>query len=147
VADFLSDVGTRDVAGAAGSTVLATLLKQASGEVEAACLKGNRYRVADLQALTGNSLEMLRGLVAALALGLLVRRRPDLRRGPFPQAEEARQELGRLAAGEAIFGLQEVADAGEASHEAEDAADVEARNLSSYQARRFFGRRGNRLGR
>lgn len=151
VADLLSRDGTR-IGGTVPATAtveadvnLIAALKSGSGMLESACTKGGRYTVADLESLTGNSLELLYSIVSDLTMARLIQSRPD-KRIPLPPAyQEALAWLDQLAEGERIFGIQEAMDAGRADHENEDAADVEARNLATYQADRFFGRRANRV--
>ena len=144
--DFLSDTGTRLVPGdVLASPTLVKVLKEASGMVETAALAGNRYTAADLAALAGtNAGELLSRIVADLAIGLIIRRRPHLDKAVPPQYGEALEWLKQLRSGEKIFGFQEAMDAGNAQDRVEVAADVERRNLSTMQANRLFGDRSDR---
>src|SRR5262245_52150821 len=115
---------------------------RASGEVEMSCVAGGRYTVADLAALTGASLRALKGLVADRAHYHLTKRRyPDRKIEDIPGAVDSKETLDRLRLGEIIFGLQEVADAGQM-----DAIDVSTgsdgvdRRLTT-KFSRLFGRR------
>jgi phage gp36-like protein len=58
------------------STVVETVLTDASGQVEAAMLCGNRYSPEQLSELTGNSLGLLKKIVCLIALAELLNRRP-----------------------------------------------------------------------
>jgi len=116
VGDLLSDTGQKltppDVK---TSTLLTSLLKEASGDVEAACFAGKRYDKDDLAALTGNSVQMLRGIVAGLTAFYLWERRPE-RRGEMPKrCEIALQKLQALRNGDRIFAFTESAEAGKDS--------------------------------
>lgn len=145
--DLVGDVGQRvDPPTLLTDAVLAAALLRASGDVEAACLAGERYLPADLTALAGTAGgEYLAGLVADLALGYLYRRRPD--KGKAPGAvEDALAKLAALKSGEAVFGIVEVEQAGRGSHEVETASDVEDRALTATEMSRYFGTRVNRLG-
>jgi phage gp36-like protein len=94
-------------------TKVAAALLRASGEVEAYCVKGGRYTPTDLAALTGAGQAFLKGLVCDLALYHLAKRRgvPDAAKA-VPGYAEAMKMLESLGLGEAIFGFQQVADAG-----------------------------------
>jgi hypothetical protein len=122
--------------------VLLAALADASGEVEAAVLRGNRYQPADLLALTGVGQTRLYRLVKDLAMLLLFHLRDDV--GPVPpKYTSALEELEKLACGERIFSFVESQNAGLMQHAKETWSDRRARNLLSYQARRFFGPRGH----
>lgn len=94
--------------------MLATILLGASGELESACLIGDRYSPLDLAALTGSGLQRLTKLVADLAFWTLAQRRQPGSADPdaVPGAKQALAEMDRLRNGERIFGFQESADAG-----------------------------------
>ncbi len=120
--------------------VLLEILLGASGELESACLIGDRYSPTDLGALTGSGLQRLTKLVADLAFWTLAQRRQPSSADPekVPGAKQALAELDRLRNGERIFGLQESADAG-----LPDVSEPEpTRNIGSpvvSQSSRFFG--------
>lgn len=136
-----------DAASLAASARLSTCLRGASGEVEAACMAGRRYTPEILAQLTGVSLEFLKDIVCNQALIRLYRARPDVL-GPVPPLyTEYQQQLARLNSGEWVFGIIESQKASNISNHVERASEVEARNLVVVQARRMFGRRGNRLNR
>lgn len=145
VADLLSDTGQRfSFEQLAGNEALQAAFDAAMGEVESACLCGNRYSPADLAALTGVGRAMLYKLLTDLTLMFLYDRRPTASMPSTDMFKRAMAKLEQLRHGERVFSLQETMDAGEVDHEVEDRADVDARNLTTVQASRFFGVRGPR---
>lgn len=89
----------------------------ASGELESACLKGDRYQPPDLQALItqgGVSAGYLKDIVAALQVMRLYNRRGGLQPSDLAvkRYEVAQAELLNLANGSSIFSFQETEDAG-----------------------------------
>lgn len=146
VGDLVSDSGSRVTAAQLTSnTTLGLLLQQASGELEAAALIGNRYTSADLVALAAtNSGIFLASVVAGLAFRNLIRRRPDMEIATPPQVEEAEKCLQALSMGERIFGFQETMDSGETQEDTETSYDVDRRKMVSWHSQRYFGRRANR---
>lgn len=112
IGDYARDDGTRLTPGAIlTSTVVAAALLRSSGEVESACVAGERYTPSDLAALTGASQAHLKGIVCDLAFyHLAKRRKPDAK--TVPGYMEAQEALKSLRLGETIFGFQETADAG-----------------------------------
>lgn len=145
VAKLASDDGQplADTALPTAGPVVAALLG-GSGEVEAACLKGQRYRPTDLAALTGSTKEYLLQLVCDLAFERLRRRRPNPGVEPAPAFKEAREALEQLATGARLFGTIQHEEAGLPASEVETAVQVEARNLGTAIAERYWSRRGNR---
>lgn len=145
VGDLVSDNGNRvSPSNLVNNAVLQEALNDASGMIEAACLRSGRYQPTDLSGLTGVSQRFLWRLIADLAMGLLIERRPDIDR-PTPKAYDAALAwLGQLATGERIFGLAEVQDAGLPAAQIESPQTVANRNLTTNVLSRFFGRRLNR---
>ena len=88
------------------STVLATILTDASGQVEAAMLCGNRYSPEQLTALTGNSLGLLKKIVCLIAMAELLNRRPGrhIETAKYYD-EQARAYLEDLRTGKNLFNL------------------------------------------
>jgi hypothetical protein len=142
VGDLLSDNNVRAV-NLSSSALLTELLAEASGWVEAACLKSDHYLPSDLASLTGNSAGMLAGLVAGLAMFMIWDRRPTrLASVELPtRAKLALDQLDQLEKGVRIFGFAEAAAAGNLSPVFQDIDDINTLNLSSNQARRLFGDR------
>lgn len=144
VADLCSDTDEPVAeASLAADPNLAAALLDATGEVEAAAMRGGRYTPADLAALTGATQARMRRMIARITMGLLYERRPD-KGEPAASYKLALEQLELLRQGEMIFGTVEAADAQIQDHEVENAATVEARNGTSFIARRYFGRRSNR---
>lgn len=123
---------------------LVAILQGASGKLEAAVMMGGKYTPTDLATLTGNSLSWMKSIVADLAAPKVLGRRftefPDFQK----RLEEAEGVLVALSKGELIFGLQENVDAGILDSYVETPTDVEEREMITYQARQYFGRRANR---
>ncbi len=143
IGDLLLDTGAREASGSlATNEALLYAIKRASGEVEAACLKGGRYVIADLAALSGMSLTVLEGLVAYLALWHCAKRRHKLalKATDLAGVGEAMELLKALASGEAIFSFQEAADAGLPQTETETPAQKDDRGGVATVAERFLGR-------
>lgn len=145
VADLVSDTGEAvDVSTLSADANLNAALLDATGEVEASGMKGGRYRPEDLAALTGAARARLHRMVARLTLVYLYERRPD--KGPPAELlKVVDEQLDLLRQGEAVFGTDETHDASTMDHEVETSHDVEARNGTTFQAARFFGRRSNRV--
>jgi len=150
LSDDKAMLGSAEVA---ASATLTALLQQASGMVEAAACRGERYVITadgtrnDLASLTGNSKQLLAGLVCDLAMWLLWNRRPAMRpKGDMPgQTAVAMEFLDRLVKGDAVFGVIEAEEAGNVSDVVET-ADIPTKRLDlSIAADRLFGRRLNRL--
>lgn len=93
---------------------LLAALDDASGEIEAALLQGQRYTVADLEGLSGNSAAYLARLCCDIAFGYLFDRRPNFVDDPrYEQAmENRRKALDRLRLGEHIFNIDSAKEAG-----------------------------------
>lgn len=126
------------------STLLAELLKEASGEVELGCFRGERYSIDDLVALVGtNAGKKLAGLVADLTMWRLYDRRPDREGTVPPRCEAALKVLEQLADGELIFGLVNQGRAGVMSHRVLSGTDVRIRNNRIVQQRRYMGVRSD----
>lgn len=92
---------------------MTTALSTATGLVNAACLRANRYTVVELEALTGESAEYLNDIVCAQAFWILWRRRPysedDLRKAAKTEADMA---LEQVRSGDMIFDIDSTKDAG-----------------------------------
>jgi hypothetical protein len=152
--DLVMDDGSRATPGQlVSNAVLLQFLQEASGKVEAACLIGGRYTVADLQALLvpisgklSNSAIFLAGIVSGIAGGELSRRRPgvDIPESLKEKIEEGKEALKALADGEIIFAFEETAAAGLIQEEYDSPGNVWARQGTAVQMQRFFGRRANR---
>lgn len=131
-----------DPANPAGAKLL-VFLSQGAGEIEAACGIARRYVPADLQALTGVSQTLLRGLNAARAMWGLYRRlkpgsaRPD----DCPGAKESFELLKALRDGEMVFGFDETQEAGLPSVQQANPGKLLTPNVVG-KAYRLFGQFG-----
>jgi phage gp36-like protein len=143
ICHYASDAGVSLTPGdlPTNSVVSAALLR-ASGEVEMACYRGEKYTPTDLESLTGASQAALKGLVCDLAFYHLAKRRI-----PEPEKvsgyKEARETLASLIKGDLVFGIQESARAGQMS-----TIDISARsdgisNRPTEVFSRFFGNRSD----
>ena len=121
---------------------LAELLAAASGEIEAACLVGKRYSPDDLSALEGNSAAMLRKLTVGLTMQMLRDRRMRAGEKPLELIERAQLMLKDLREGVRIFGIEEVADAGEIVARTQNATTRQLERGVSVIASRYFSPRG-----
>lgn len=152
VADLVNDTGVRtggspnpSPATVEASPILQNALDRASGFMEAACLRSDRYTVLDLQSLTGVSLQFLKGIVCDLAMGLLYRRRPDKGKPPAAYGE-ALKWLEELASGERIFAFAEVEAANLPLATVDTPAQICQRGLVAQEAFRYFGFTGDLIG-
>lgn len=142
--DFTNDDGTRETTAAAfdASAKVNTALMKASGMIESACLKGERYTVADLQGLSGAGRYFLVDVCVELAWWKINERRFAGKPLP-PETLWAFSVLEELGSGAKILSVQEAATAGRQDSDFMTAADYANLGLASYQARRMFGRRAN----
>ena len=114
VSDLVSDTGTRSVY-PDSSPVVAAVLEDASGMVDAACRVAKRYTVTELANLTGSTRSLLVRLVCDLAFGLLVARRgysAQDQTAMAPQTKAANEMLEMERRGERLFDSADVAEAG-----------------------------------
>lgn len=108
-ARIFGDVVRDDGSQATPAELLADLnlqaaLDDASGDIEAACLVGERYTPDDLAALTGNSLYHLKRICCDIAVAYLLRRRPsDNAEADDARMELAEKHLNKLRTGENVF--------------------------------------------
>jgi hypothetical protein len=140
-ATILQPVTTQTPPNSPAATI-ANAINWASGEIESACLVAGKYSVQDLQSLTGMALASLQGLCADLAFWKLVCRRYPKQEMP-DAIKWAFEKLERLRSGERIFGLEDQIEAGTPYVQPDTFADIQTRDLTTFQASRFFGRRAN----
>lgn len=124
-----------------GQNLIAMLLATC-GEVESACMVGNRYVPTDLQTFsTGTSAQgKLEKLVADMCYWNLMKRRQPASADPrnCPGALQAFQDLEKLETGQQIFGFVEAGTAGlPAVQTAPRPSQVP--NSVTNRARRFLG--------
>lgn len=124
----------------AWNSVAQAALDDASGEIEAALLRGERYSAADLAALTGNSAKHLIRICCDIAFWNLWDRRPWQRQDPGRDDARKRSQdhLDRLAKGENVFNIAAVLDAGLPESTGPSAVELSNLNLIAYRARGHF---------
>lgn len=149
VGQLLLDDGTMAAVGQIqASDTVTDHLKAASGLVEAAALRGERYTPTDLgTTLSGVSADLLKKMVCELAFwSLYARRNPTAEMSP--SALWAFNMLDQLEKGERIFGFDEHAEAGNPDNGFMTQSEWDTLGLASDQADRFFGQRAKirRLG-
>jgi hypothetical protein len=117
-----------------------TILAMASGALEAAIIRGNRYLVTDLTNLAntpGNGSAYLASLVADYAMWILLNRRPN-RQAPIPQQVQAAFQLyEKLANGEMVLPFLETLAAGD--HFERIAQPLTLAALVTDRGHRYFG--------
>lgn len=134
----------------ASSTVVSEALVDASGQVEAAMLCGNRYSPAELAALTGNSLGLLKKMVCMITIASLCERRVGAI--PIEQTkyydDKAAKYLEDLRTGKNLFNLTDDEDnrtAATPSTEGPTTVEYTNLNLLPEQMVRHFPNRAARL--
>lgn len=121
------------------NAILLMVLEDASGQVEAALLAGQRYSAADLEDLTGNPLGLLKRLVCQIAFTFLEERRGGLDPDQFEKRMQWPNDmLDRLRRGENIFGITEVLEASVPSREVATPASVEAAGLMRSRVNHYY---------
>ena len=130
IGDLLSDTNTPVDEGDFPENVkLLAILADASGEIDAALMVGDRYTAADLSALTGNSLAHLKRIACEIAMRDLMARRPGYKPELLESFEKRCQKhLDRLRQGENVFNIQDHKDAGLPANGG--LSTVETRNLN-----------------
>jgi hypothetical protein len=140
LADLISDADTPVAVGTLPTNAtLTSILQAASGEVEMWCLKGNKYQPSDLAMLTGNMALKLAKIVANIAFGMMLERRPDKAYKMPESVLAARKELEQVSKGVEIFGLVEVQAAGNIGESDILEPDIEVLDLATFGAQRLFG--------
>jgi len=144
VEDLASDSGVPE--DAAASERIQACLDAASGRVEAALLTSGRYRVEDLQGLSGNSGWYLKWLVCAIALGYLVFNRiARLDDGTKAIIDQAERQLESLAKGVNILNLPEKIEATNIQIEGPTLAERVALNTLPLRTKNFYPNESQRL--
>jgi phage gp36-like protein len=138
-----------DAAEIADSSVVEAMLTDASGQVEAAMLCGNRYSPEQLAELEGNSLGLLKKIVCLIALAELFDRRPGRHIETAKHyGEMARAYLEDLRTGKNLFNLTDTESnrlAANPSTTGPTVVEIERQNLLPDQMIRHFPSRVSRL--
>lgn len=150
IGDLIRDDHERaDSTEIASSSVVSSALVDASGQVEAAMLCGNRYSPTELAALTGNSLGLLKMVVCIIAMSVLLRRRF----GAHMEMEKYYDEVSRryledLRTGKNLFNLTDDTSnrtAATPSTDGPTTVDYSNLNMLPEQMVRHFPNRQSRL--
>ena len=143
VGQLLADDGTTVPASSFDANpTLVALMADASGELESACLDGERYAPGDLLDLNGNSLAYMKRILVALTAGYLYQRRGQVDDRVTAQFEWAQDMLGKLRNGDQVFAFVEDESAGVASNSFYTDAELDQLGLMTRgPARRYFGNR------
>lgn len=112
--DLCSDSGVRlQESELTANAKLIALLSSATGQIKSAVLRGERYKVEDLEALTGESLAYLVDLTCRIAFWLLWQRKPYADDQQRLEAKKAYDEsLELLQNGSHVFEITSAMDAG-----------------------------------
>jgi len=145
IADLISDSGSPDESWR-DNPKMTTLLNAASGRIDGACTVANHYLVADLAALTGNSLALLKDLTCTLAMAMLIRRRQGRYGEEYKEKiEEAETYLDRLRKGERVFGVSANQEAGEIDIQGPTTATYTKLNLIADRTLHYYPTRARRM--
>lgn len=144
--DIASDTG-EPVADITGDTNILAALEDASGEVDAALQVAKTYSAADLAALTGNSLGLLKRIVCEKAMVFLLARRPEKFASDFFEAMYKRSEdyLERIRSGTRVFDVDNNKDAGLPTLDGPHTVDWQNLNLITARTRNFYPNYKERL--
>jgi hypothetical protein len=145
VAELLGDTG-RAVQDVLDDSKLDQLLRSASGEVEAAALRGGRYTADDLTTISGgttNGSYYLKKMVAGVVMQNLRARRGRVGEDLLEQFKWLVNALKELRNGEQILGFTEVQEAGNITTQLDNSATVIARRGLALFASPYFGTRGS----
>ena len=146
VKDLASDTGT-PVSDVDADANISALLAGASGRVDAACLNAATYTTAQLAALTGNSLELLKDIVSALAMRRLIGRRIGryANENAVKMIEESQVFLTQMRKGERLFDVDVVIAATKPTVDGLTVSDYNTQNLIPDRTRNYYPQRGSRL--
>jgi hypothetical protein len=128
---------------------LAAALLDASGELESACMVGQKYQPADIAALVANvsaGQAKVYRLLTAITKVFLVERRPgaNVPEEFMAGVDRAVAQLEAIAKGTMIFSFTEAAEAGKMHNPEVEPWDVVRRKGPVVQAERYFGIRSDR---
>lgn len=141
IGDLVADDGNRvSEANLATDSNFLLAIQAASGEIEAACLIGNRYTTSDLENLTGNSAALLKRICADVTMKVLWDRREADQHGERRKyaIERAEKWLDQLRKGERVFNVTGVLDAGVAGQVKPSLTNRDNQRSWARQARRIF---------
>jgi len=143
--DLVSDTGDPDPVWKTNAK-LTTILASASGRIESACTVAQHYLVADLAALTGNSLALLKELTCTIAVALLIARRGGKYSEEYKEKIAAAEEfLDRLRKGERVFGIEDNQEAGMIAIEGPTIVTYTKLNLIPDRTKHYYPTREQRM--
>lgn len=141
------DFVTLTTVGTPENTLLLQHLLGSTGELEAACTKGERYQPSDLANLAASntaSASYLFDVLTWITIPRIYRRRPELLERLETEILRGADVLEKLETGEMCFGFVEAQVAGVLTSQNETARNVYQRDGLEVQAGRLFGRRADR---
>ena len=147
IGDLATDSGsTLPVVDVSSHPNVLTALEDATGEMVVALLSGGRYTESDLLGLTGYSLSHAKRINCDIAMALLVQRRPIMSEEQSSAiSKQSRDHLKRLSAGENVFGIPAVVDAGQLDLATPTTIEITNLNLITERMNRFFPDTGQRM--
>jgi phage gp36-like protein len=147
VLDLATDSGHAPLeAELSSNTIVSAALDGASGVVDAALLVGKMYTTDQLEALTGNSLALLKDIVCDIAMVRLYKRRPGQSMDVVAQmTEQAEIVLEKLRKGSNVFDLEAIKAAGLPTVNGPSLATYNTLNLLPDRANGTFPSRASRL--
>lgn len=147
VRDLLSDDGVPVSKKLTTVDRLTSQLTAASGRVEAAALCGKLYTTEQLEALTGNSLALLKELVCDLTMIRLIMRRPEKFDDEHRKVlrEETEEYLSMLRKGERLFDIDANIEAGLPSIDGPTATTYQRLNMIPDRVKNYYPARATRL--
>lgn len=140
IGDLVADDGTQITAvNIPTNTNVLAALNDASGEIDAALMVGNRYAASELSGLTGNSQYHLIRMTCDIAMARIMGRRPgrDIEKLKA-MMELAESHLERLRNGENVFNLADQKDAGNPSASGLSAVEYSQSGLIRDRSRNYY---------
>jgi len=143
VADLVSDDNTTVTATSLLTDAnLLVAIGDASGDIDAALLVGNKYETSDLEGLSGNAQSHLYRMCSDLTMYYLMSRRPDFSPDRLEAYEKIRlRHLGRLQAGEDVFNLDGHLSAGVVTVDGPTMQNYQDLNLVRDRVQNYYPRR------
>ncbi|MCP4539915.1 MAG: hypothetical protein GY832_22475 [Chloroflexi bacterium] len=147
IKDLASDTG--EPAGSVDNDIVTAALEDGAGRIRSAATVARIYSDDDLDALTGDSLSLIKRLNCELAMAYLMGRRPEKygdEDGGFKQVKQDVDDfLDRLRKGERLFGVEANLNAGLPTIDGPSAVTYDRLNLIPDRTQNFYPHRGTRL--
>lgn len=141
IKDLCLDAGAAETTLATNAAVTAALLR-ASGRVDASLRMGGRYTAAQLAAVSGNTLEHLKGIVCDIAAGTLMDRRgflQDADRSILALARTRGEDaLKLLTEGKDVFDIDSLIDAANPTVDGPSTTTIRNLNLIVDRTRNYY---------